>query len=308
MLFGLNIGTHDPPAGGNHWDVTRSIIQTCEEAGFDSVWLNDHFMFRPPPGSDEVYPWLECMIGLGAIAAITERVKLGALVAGVPYRNPALFAKMSTTLDIISHGRSIVGIGAGWHKDEFDAYGWPFPSVKERMEMLEEATLIIKAMMTNPSASFTGKHYRIDDALNHPQPVQRPHPPIMIGGGGEKRTLRLVARHADWANVSGKVEEVARKWEVLRAHCEEADRPYDEITRSLDFRCLIGRDEDDLRRKREQFPEFGGWTGTVDEVVDLLNDYAAVGTEYVIFFMPDAAGLDSIRLWGEVVVPALRDA
>ena len=308
MLFGLNmnLGGHAPPEGGTHWDLIRSMAETCEEVGFDSVWLNDHFMFRPPPDRDEVYPWMECLVGLGAIAAITSRVRFGALVAGVPYRNPALFAKMSTTLDVISHGRSIVGIGAGWHKYEFDAYGWPFPSVKERMEMLEEAALIIKKMMTDRSASFTGKHYRLEEALNEPQPVQRPHPPIMIAGGGEKRTLRIVAQHADWANVSGKVEEVARKWEVLREHCEAVGRPYEEITRSMDLYCLIGRDDEDLRRKQAKYPNFKGWRGTADEVIELLNQYAAVGTQYLTFFMPDSPELEPIRLWGELVAPALR--
>lgn len=307
MRFGLKVASYsdEPPAGMNHWDLVQAMVETCEAHGFDSVWVNDHFMFRQAdPGA--LTPWLECFVTLGAIAAITERVKLGALVAGIPYRNPALFAKMSTTLDVISHGRSVVGIGAGWHKDEFDAYNWPFPSVKDRMEMLEEATIILKMMMTERASSVTGKHYTIREALNDPRPVQHPHPPIMIGGSGEKRTLRLVAQYADWCNVGGTVENVARLFDVLRRHCQDVGRPFDQITRSIDFWGMVARDEAEARQKRERY-KFDGWIGTPEEWISLFRRYADVGVEAVTLSMPDAPELESIRLLGETVIRELMD-
>jgi len=148
MRFGLNVGTHDIPQESNQWDVMRSTARMAEQVGFDSIWLNDHVMSRDEADPPSPSRWLECFVALGALAAETTRVQLGALVAAIPYRNPALLAKMSTTLDIISHGRSIIGIGAGWHQQEFEAYDWPFPAVKDRMNMLEEAAQIIKIMST----------------------------------------------------------------------------------------------------------------------------------------------------------------
>lgn len=305
MLFGLQLTTYPPRDGGNHFDSTLAVARACEDAGLDSVWFADHFMWRSEDEPDKERPTLECFVTLGALAAATERVRLGALVAGVPYRNPALLAKMHATLDVISHGRCIIGLGAGWHKLEFDAYGWPFGTVKERMEKLEDAVQIMRKMMTERPASYSGKHYSIDKALNDPMPVQKPRPPIMIGGGGEKQTLRLVAQYADFCNVFGDPPAVQHKFEVLREHCERVDRPYEEITLSNHTGILIARDEQDLARKREQYPEFGGFCGTPDAVIERMHEYASVGSQYVTFSMPDAGELDSLRLFGETVVPAL---
>jgi F420-dependent oxidoreductase-like protein len=309
MRFGLQLKTFDPGEHGNHWDSTLAVARACEEAGLDSVWFADHFMFVREEEPDAETPVMECFTVLAALAAATSRVRLGALVAGVPYRNPALLAKMHATLDVISHGRAIIGLGAGWHKLEFDAYGWPFGTVGERMEKLEDAVQIIKKMMTERPASYAGKHYSIHEALNDPMPVQRPHPPIMIGGGGEKQTLRLVARYGDFCNVFGDLETVAHKFEVLRRHCEDVGRPYEEITRSHHLSILLARDDAELARKRERFardlPNFHGLIGTPDTIIAALREYAAIGSQYVTFSMPDAGDLDSVRLFGETVLPAL---
>jgi len=199
MQMGLQIWPCYPSEYGNHFDTMLAVVQACEQAGLDSVWMPDHFMFEADesmfPNRDHV-PVMECFVVLGAIAAKTSRIRIGQLVTGVPYRNPALLAKMCATLDVISHGRSIVGLGAAWHEPEFTAYGWPFPSVAERMEMLEEVVQIVDLMLTERPANFTGKHYTIQDAYNDPMPVQKPRPPIMIGSIGP-RMLSITMPHAD---------------------------------------------------------------------------------------------------------------
>ncbi len=308
MKFGLQLSTYRARGGGNSWDSVLAVARSCEAASLDSVWFADHFMWRDEDDPDRERPNLECFLTLGALASATERVRLGALVVGVPYRNPALLTKMHTTLDVISHGRSIVGLGAGWHKLEFDSYGWPFGTVTERMEKLEDAVQITKLMMTERPATYEGKHYSIHGALNDPLPVQKPHPPIMIGGSGEKKTLRLVAQYADMCNVFGDPEQVAHKFAVLRSHCERVGRPYDDVTKSNHTGILIARDEAELARKRERFPDFGGIVGTPEQVIERLRAYAAAGSTYVTFTMPDVDDIEPMQLFGESVVPALTEA
>jgi F420-dependent oxidoreductase-like protein len=266
-------------------------------------------MFPDKDHPENEKPIFDCFVALGAIAASTSRIRIGELVVGVPYRNPALLAKMLTTLDVISHGRSIVGLGAAWHDEEFDAYGWPFPSVRERMEMLEEAIQIVDRMMTERPASFAGQHYTVANAYNDPMPVAthgaKKRPPIMIGGDGEKVTLRLVAQYADYCNVFGDVENVIRKYAVLREHCERVGRPYDAITRSNHVSILIGADERELAAKKERYGTKFNLIGTPDAIVESLQRYAKIGSQYVTFTLPDAAEIEPLLLLGEQVVPAV---
>jgi F420-dependent oxidoreductase-like protein len=303
--MGQQIGSYKPSQHGNHWDTTLAAAKACEQAGLDSVWLADHFMFpdRTDPGKE--VPVFDCFVALGAIAASTSRIRIGELVVGVPYRNPALLAKMVTTLDIIAHGRTIVGLGAAWHEPEFNAYGWPFPSVRARMEMLEEAVQIVDRMLTQRPASFSGAHYTVQDAYNDPMPVQRPRPPIMIGGSGEKATLRIVAKYADFCNVGGDPATVEHKYAVLRQHCADVGRPYEAITRSNDVGILIAADERELAAKKARYGEKFDLVGTPETIVEGLRRYAQVGTQYVTFHMPDAAEIEPILLLGEAVVPAV---
>ncbi len=309
MQLGYQLGTYAPSAHGNHFDTTLAVAQACEQAGLDSVWLADHFMFPDAADLAQEVPVFDCFVALGAIAARTERIRIGELVVGVPYRNPALLAKMLTTLDVVSHGRSLVGLGAAWHEPEFAAYGWPFPPVAQRMEMLEEAVQIVDRMLTQRPASFTGKHYTIEHAYNDPMPVQQPRPPIMIGGSGEKMTLRLVAQYADFCNVFGDPATVAHKFAVLRDHCARVGRPYDAITRSNHVSMLIARDDTELAAKKRRFadrlPEDDGLIGTPDTIIAGLKAYAAVGSQYVTFTMPDADDIAPIALLGDLVVPAV---
>jgi F420-dependent oxidoreductase-like protein len=297
MKFGLQLVPGPMPEGVNHFDRLLQAAQLAEQLGFDSVWYEDHFMW------EDDRPQLECLSTLSALAASTQRLRLGMLVLGAPYRNPALLAKMLTTLDIISGGRVIVGLGAGWHQPEFDAYGWPFPSLKERFDRLEEVAQIIDRMMRQSPASFEGSYYRIQNARNLPHPVQKPRPPILIGGNGEKRTLRAVAKYADMCNVIADVEKTRHKFEVLRQHCKAIGRPYDEITRSVNYWTIFGRSEAERAKKKERFPR---------EAEDLagipakMKAYEEVGTQYIIARIFDGNDLDPIRQFAETVFPAYQ--
>ena len=303
MLMGQQLGAYGPSSHGNHWDTTLAAACAAEAAGLDSVWLPDHFMFPDKNHPEREVPVFDCFVALAAIAARTSRIRVGELVVGVPYRNPALLAKMLTTLDVISHGRTIIGLGAAWHEPEFRAYGWPFPSVRGRMEMLEEAVQIVERMTTQRPASFKGKHYTVEDAYNDPMPVQKPRPPIMIGGSGEKQTLRITAQYADFCNVGGDPDTVAHRYDVLRQHCERVGRSPEAVIRSNDLSILIASNERELANKKERFGERFTLMGTADQVIDGLQRYAKAGSQYVTFNMPDASDIEPIRLFGERVVP-----
>ena len=201
--FGLQLPSFTyPVSDAELFEHVAGLARAGEESGFDSVWVMDHFWQLPPLGGPD-QPILEAYTLLGALAARTERVELGTLVTGVTYRNPALLAKMVTTLDVVSSGRAVCGIGAAWYEEEHDGLGFDFPPVGERMDRLGEALQILKAMFTEDAPSFSGAHYRIDGAKNLPRPVRAGGPPILVGGSGEKRTLRLVAEHADLCNIFG---------------------------------------------------------------------------------------------------------
>lgn len=307
MQMGLQLWPCHPSEYGNHFDTLLAVVHACEQAGLDSVWMPDHFMFPDEEHPEKEVPLMECFVVLGAIAAATSRIRIGELVVGVPYRNPALLAKMCATLDVISHGRSIVGLGAAWHEPEFTAYGWPFPPVPARMEMLEEAVQIVDQMLTQRPVNFSGKHYTVENAYNDPMPVQKPRPPIMIGGSGERVTLKLVAQHADYCNVFGDPAKVAHKFDVLRRHCETVGRSCDEIVFSNHVGILIARDAAELKAKKEQHPDFRGIVGTPDEILSRLQEYAAVGSQYVTFNLADAADIPAIQLLGETVLPKVAN-
>lgn len=303
MLMGLQLHPLHPGKFGNHFDTHLAVVRACEEAGLDSVFMADHFMFADIDRPENETPVMECFVTLGALAAATSKIKLGQLVMGVPYRNPALVAKMCATLDVISHGRTIIGLGAAWHEAEFTSYGWPFPPLKERMEMLEEAVQVIDRMLTQRPANFSGKHYTIRDAFNDPAPMQKPRPPIMIGGSGEKVTLRLVAQYADFCNVGGDPAAVAHKYDVIKQHCEALGRPFNEITLCNNMGIVIARNEEELAAKKSKYPGFGDIQGTPEMIVELLAEYAKCGSQYVTFFMPDAGEIEPLQLMGESVIP-----
>ena len=208
------------------------LVQAAEKAGFDMVTVMDHFYQIRGVGPEEA-PMLEGYTLLSALAARTTRVHLGTMVSGVTYRNPALVAKMVTTQDIISGGRAILGLGAAWNEDEHRGYGFEFPPMRERMDRLEEALEICHLMFTQERPSFQGTYYRLDRALNNPRPIQPGGPKILIGGSGEKRTLRMVARFGDISNWWGSMDELKHKNDVLLAHCEAVGRDPSTIIRTV---------------------------------------------------------------------------
>ncbi len=314
MQFGLQINPYFPGQTGNPWDLVVPVARAVDEGGYDSLWVYDHFLYEGGyPGHPHPEPVMECFTILGALAAITNRVRLGQLVLGIPYRNPAATAKMATTLDMISNGRTILGVGAGWHKREYEAYGWgEFESGPTRLKRLEEALKVILALWTERPASFEGSFYRLDNVMENPAPVQSPHPPIMVGGSGEKVTLRLVAQYAQLCNVSGDAATVERLFGALREHCERLGRPYEEVTRTVYTSIIMGKDEADLAAKRERLSEFiprrGSLIGTPDQIVDAIGAYARVGTQYLIFRAPDWHDVETVQLFADKVIPALATA
>ena len=239
MRLGLHISNFTWPDGAPRLGtVLADVASAADEAGFERISVMDHLWQIAVIGPPE-HEMLEAYTALGFLAAHTKRAKLLTLVTGVVYRDPGLLAKAVTTLDVLSGGRAMLGIGAAWNEDESRGLGLLFPPTAERFERLEEALQICRQMFHGDETPYRGKHYRLDRPLNSPAPLSRPHPPILIGGGGEKKTLRLVAQYADACNLFP-VPDVARKLDVLRKHCDDVGRDYDEIEKTVLFNFSIG--------------------------------------------------------------------
>jgi F420-dependent oxidoreductase-like protein len=273
------------------FDTVAALAVGAENAGYDSIWVMDHFFQLPALGGSD-QPILEAYTLLGALAARTQRVQLGTLVTGVTYRNPAMLAKQITTLDVISKGRAILGIGAAWHDVEHIAMGFGFPPVKERMDRLEEAVQICRQMFDADHTSFTGRFYHTDDVRNLPRPIQ-PRIPIMIGGGGEKRTLQLVAKYADACNVSGDDETVIHKIGVLRDHCAAVGRDPKEVSITRMAAVFRTTSADETRQTREFIAAQAGEdfarsfdVGTDDEILSRMARLAEAGVDEFITMLP----------------------
>ena len=285
------------------FDRVVELAQSAEAAGFDLVTVMDHFYQIGAVASEEE-PMLEAYTALGGIAARTERVMLGTMVTGVTYRNPAMLAKTVTTLDIVSKGRSMLGIGAAWNETEHAGYGIDFPPIGEREDRLEEALTICKAMFTQERPSFEGRYYRIDRALNRPRPIQAGGPKIMVGGGGEKRTLKAAARFADITNWFGTLEEAAAKLAVLDRHCEAIGRDPAEITRTVAVPIVpVAREADKARaleaipvERRSQFKPV-----LVDEGAEFLRGYLDAGFDGFTFRDVAIRTPEAVALVGELI-------
>jgi alkanesulfonate monooxygenase SsuD/methylene tetrahydromethanopterin reductase-like flavin-dependent oxidoreductase (luciferase family) len=268
-------------------EYNRSCIEALSPA-FTTLWLEDHLQV----GEIE---HLECLTTLTYLAALYPRFKVGSLVLSQSYRNPALLAKMAANLQILSGGRLILGLGAGWKEDEYRSYDYPFPTVKARMEQLEEAIQIVRALWTSAPATFEGQHYTIHDAysLPHPSPVI----PLLIGGGGERRTLAIVARYADWWNFNScTVGEYARKLVVLRQHCEEVGRDFAQI--KLSYLGTLSVSDDPARVLRN--PQKHYIAGNAAEVIEELEQFREIGVSHFMFRIPD---LETLTYFVERVAP-----
>jgi len=300
------------------FERVADIAVTAEESSFDSVYVMDHLFQLPLLGRPD-QPMFECYTLLSALAARTKRVKLGAMVGGVTYRNPGLLAKEITALDVISRGRAIWAIGAAWYQLEHEAMGFEFGTFAERFEKLEEALQIVKSMFVNDTTTFEGKWYSVKDAFNLPKPVTPGGPPVLIGGSGERKTLRLVAQYADACNVFGGPEQVRHLMEVLDGHCERLGRDPSTITRTRLGTLILGSSHEDALARRDAMLADRGvqWdtlpdavkadlsvrftVGDADEVGEQVRAYLDAGLDGVIWNMPTAYVLDDVAYAGEVL-------
>jgi F420-dependent oxidoreductase-like protein len=264
-----------------HFYSIRNIVLECERLGYDSIWLDDHLMYGKNPV-------LECWTTIAALSSITTKIRLGTMVLCSSFRNPALLAKMAATLDVISNGRLELGIGAGIQRDEHIAYGIPFLQSHNRISRMKEAVEIIKKLWTEEKASYEGKYYRVTEAVCEPKPLQKPHPPITIGGSGEKLTLKVAAEHADrydWGNIPS-LELYKHKLDVLESHCNAVGRNFHEIEKSCWLESQILGKPDECRRK--------------------IRQYMSLGVTYFMLFFGDVPNLSGARLFADTVVKKLN--
>jgi F420-dependent oxidoreductase-like protein len=296
VKVGLQIQAFDFPGGTEAIAPTLGrIARIADDVGFDSIWVMDHF-FQIRGVGPATDPMLEGWTTLGYLAGQTSRARLGLMVGGVHYRQPGLWIKSATTLDVLSGGRAWLGIGAAWNEDESRSLGFAFPPLAERFELLEDTLRMAHGMWTGPrgtEAPFEGNHVHATRLLSSPQPISRPHPPIMVGGGGETKTLRLVAQYADASNVFGGPETVHRKFEILHAHCEAVGRPYEEIERST----LQGVD---------MTPEGVRGSSAPGRLVERFGELADAGVQHVIV-SPHLIEPGALETIGGAIIPQLRD-
>jgi F420-dependent oxidoreductase-like protein len=307
----------------------KIIVKTTKDAerlGYDSIWLYDHFHTIPKIEKRSVF---ECWMTLSALAEKTEGVKLGQIVTCNSYRNPSLLAKHASILDVISGGRLILGVGAGWYEHEYLGYGYNFPGAAERIRMLGEAVEIIKLMWTEPVVNFNGRYYKLQGAINYPKPLQKPRPPILIGGGGEKLTLRIVAKHADIYNFGAwSLEDFERKVQILKEHCASVGRNPDEIELSIHGDVIIAETEAEVQEfvqelidegmnrryrgkglwepvSREEF-FWGKIIGTPAQCAEQIKKFMKLGATYFIPYFYKTVERETHKLFAEEVIPLVK--
>jgi F420-dependent oxidoreductase-like protein len=305
-FFGFHMPTFSFPGVPNDrlFDRVAENAKAAENAGFDLVTVMDHF-YQIRGIGPETEPMMEAYTTLAALATQTSRVKLGTLVTGVTYRNPALLAKMVTTLDVISKGRAILGIGAAWNEDEHIGYGLEFPPIKERMDRLGEALTIAKLMFTQDRPSFEGNYYRIHRALNVPRPVQPGGPKILVGGGGERRTLRLLAEHGDIGHwFGGNLEDLKRKKKVFEEHCAAVNRNPSEVLLTVGLTLVLAENEKDAKALMDGMtPERRAMAKIVNvpQAAEVIGEYMDAGFGGFTFNNNVLQTRESIALAGELI-------
>jgi len=293
------------------WQKAVEIAKLAEELGYDSLWVYDHVHNVPRPANEAVF---ECWTTIAAISQLTSRIKLGQMVGCCSYRNPALLAKITSTVDVVSGGRLNWGIGAGWYENEYRSYGYEFPKPAQRIRMLEETVEIVKRMWTEPTATFKGDHFEVNRAYCDPKPLQQPHPPVLIGGGGEQLTLRVVAKHANCSNFGGNPDQFAHKVEVLKSHCASVGRDFDDIQLTWSPEVFIRPTEDDVSssRSRSQWGEpaeswrAGNLVGPPEQVSEKLQAYVDLGLAGVIPWCSDYPDTTTMELLARDVMPNFR--
>jgi F420-dependent oxidoreductase-like protein len=288
------------------YETLTRVAQTADELGYETLWLPDHFHTTPSSQAAVFESWTTA----AAVARDTRRVRIGHLVAGNSYRNPALLAKMASTLDVLSHGRYTFGIGAGWYEQEYRAYGYEYPEAPERLRQLHEAVQIILAMWKEEEATYAGRYYQIRGAINQPKGVQQPHIPLLIAGDGEKVTLKLVAHYADGCNVQGDVATIERKFAVLKQHCKAVGRDYESIHRTALTLCIVGETDE---QARDLIPGWAdtvfpgdvasyGLVGTIETIRQRLAAYEAAGIQELVIYFLDVTREDDIRRFARAFI------
>ena len=283
------------------FEAMTRVAQVAENLGFNSVWLYDHFHTIPVPSQEVTF---ECWMSTAALARDTKRVRIGQLVTCNGYRIHALLAKMASTVDVMSHGRLDFGVGAGWFEHEYRAYGYDYPDAPERLRYLREAIQVILAMWTQEEAVFEGKYYQVRGAINQPKGVQKPHIPLLIGGGGEKVTLKLVAQYADACNIGGDIPTIRHKLDVVKQHCENVGRDYTSIRRTSSSICVIGESEEaalaslkPYQRDIVTLMRASAMIGSPETIRRRIAELEDAGIQELIIWFPDAAKLESLRLF-----------
>jgi alkanesulfonate monooxygenase SsuD/methylene tetrahydromethanopterin reductase-like flavin-dependent oxidoreductase (luciferase family) len=322
---GIKFACYIYQQGLKYKDIQRIVLQ-CERLGFDSIWLKDNFtsswlnayLSYKEEESKSGDPILECWTTLSSLATLTKRIRLGAILVNI-HRTPSVTAKMLSTLDVISNGRIEFGLSAGWYEKEIESYGLPFPNASARVEMLEESIVIIKKMLTESQASsFKGKHYSIKDAKCNPKPIQKPHPPIWLGGGG-KKTLQLVAKYADgWNYGLCTYDEYLSKISILRDCCKAVGRNFEKIIKAWHAIMLLGQDDNEikmLKNTKGSDHTSNIWkknskvavVGTPDDIIKEIKKYIIVGgVRYFTIYFPDLPDLRSLNLFARSVIPNFR--
>jgi F420-dependent oxidoreductase-like protein len=317
----LDLAGIDP---ADQWATMKDLVEHVDrDLPFTSVWVYDHFHTVPVPTDEATH---EAWTLMAAFAASTQRVRLGQMCTCMSYRNPAYLAKVASTVDIVSGGRVEMGVGAGWYEHEWRAYGYGFPSARERLGRLDEGVQIMQQLWQTGTATLAGEHYQVDGAICRPLPLQPGGVPLWIAGGGEKRTLRIAAEYAQYTNFDGSLEGFAHKSEVLAAHCREIGRDFDSIVRSADYAVVIGETDSEVQDRlarlhdhyapllppdrlatlEQQFAN-GPLVGTPDQIIDTLRALNHLGLTYAIVSFSEAAydrsGMD---LFARTVIPSLK--
>lgn len=293
------------------WQTAVDIAVRAEALGYDSIWVYDHFHNVPRAANEAVF---ECWTTMAAISQLTSTIRLGQMVGCNSYRQPSVLAKITSTVDVISGGRLDWGIGAGWYENEYKGYGFEFPKPKDRIGMLRECVEIVTSMWTQPETTYAGKYYQLSRAQCDPKPLQSPHPPIWIGGGGEQLTLRVVARHADYSNFSGVPDEWARKREVLKGHCAAVGRDEETIGKTLSVEMCIRSTEAELKAMGSRslwgdpYEKWvaNGLVGTPEQVCEKIQEYVDYGCTGFIPWCCDYPDTESMDLFAAEVMPHFR--
>ena len=290
----------------DQWDTILEASSKIEKLKYESVWVYDHFHTVPSPSQD---PTFECWSLMAALSQVTSEVRIGQMCTCNSYRNPAYLTKVASSIDAMSGGRLEFAIGAGWYDQEYKAYGYEYPSAGVRLKMLEEALQIYIAMTTQDKASFEGEHYQIKEAINQPKPLQKPYPPLWVCGGGEKVTLKLLAKYGDYGNWDVDVEGFIHKSKILKKHCEIQKREYSKIKKTLHTNVIIGDNQKDFNNKLERIVEVTGipeemykskpLVGVRDKVFETMDEFSSVECDYLIAYVPDIVWGDTLDILSE---------